>query len=90
MAHNILKRWMTRSTPTERARLAKLSKTTEGNLYQIAGGYRTKGKVSTSPETARNIELAAAKLHRDGLPLVLRQDLCQACGRCEYAKQVKK
>lgn len=90
MPPNVLKKWMATATPAERARLAASAKTTIGTLKQVAGGYRTEGKPSTTPELARRVELASVRLVRDGLPVLKREDLCQACGKCEYAKLVKK
>ena len=87
---NALKKWMAAATPKERTTLARLAKTSVGNLRQTAGGYRTQGKLSTSPELARRLEIASEKVQREGLGLLSREDLCQACGRCEYAKMAKK
>ena len=87
---NIFKKWMAAATMAERVRLASLAKTTVGSLTQVAGGYRTAGKPSTGPELARRIEIASARLARDGLPVLKREDLCAACGKCEYVKQAKK
>ena len=87
---NIFKKWMANATMVERIRLATLAKTTVGSLTQAAGGYRTKGKPSTGPDLARRIELAAVKIHREGLPPLKREDLCAVCAKCEYAKQARK
>lgn len=87
---NIFKKWMAKATMAERVRLASLAKTTVGSLTQVAGGYRTAGKPSTGPELARRIEIASVRLARDGLPALKREDLCAACGKCEYAKAARK
>lgn len=86
---NVLQKWMAKATPQEKVKLAIYSKTSRGALQWLAGGYRTKGKINTSPEAARRIELAAARLHRDGLPELKREQLCATCARCEYAKNAK-
>jgi hypothetical protein len=86
---NVFKKWMSAATLAERVRLARLAKTTVGSLSQVAGGYRTLGRPSTGPELARRIEIASVRLARDGLPSLKREDLCQACGKCEYAKKAK-
>lgn len=83
---NVLQKWMLKATPQEKVKLAIFSKISRGALSWMAGGYRTKGRLSTSPEAARRIELAAARIQREGLPVLKREDLCLACGRCEYAK----
>lgn len=86
---NVLQKWMTKATPQEKVKLAIYSKISRGALQWIAGGYRSKGKLDTSPVAARRIELAAQRIHREGLPVLKREDLCIACGRCEYAKTKK-
>ena len=86
---NVLKKWLQKATPVERAALARLAKTTPGSLSQVAGGYRTQGKPSAGPDLARRIEIAAVKVHREGLPALKREDLCAACGRCEYPKKAR-
>lgn len=87
---NIFKKWMATATLAEKARLASLAKTTLGTLAQVAGGYRTNGRPSTGPELARRIEIAAVRVQRDGLPELKREDLCVACGKCEYARLARK
>lgn len=85
---NVMKRWLAVATPAQRKRLANLAKTTEGTLRQIAGGYRTRGKLQAGPELARKLEIASTKLLSEskGLPVLWRSDLCPACGACEFAK----
>lgn len=83
---NKLKTWLATATVPERNKLVRLAGTTLGALRQAAGGYRNKGKVSTTPDFARRIEQAAVKVHREGLPEIKRADLCIACSKCEYAK----
>jgi hypothetical protein len=83
---NVLQKWMARATPQEKSKLAIHSKISRGALQWLAGGYRTSGKVQTSPEVARRIELASHRIQREGLPAIRREDLCPACARCEYAK----
>lgn len=87
---NKLCKWLGAATRIELDKLAKYSGRTVGTLRQVAGGYRTGGRACATPEVARDIELAAAKLHRKGLPVVTRGDLCSACARCEYLRQAKK
>lgn len=83
---NVMQRWIDAATPAQLAKLAKLAGTTVGNLRQIAGGYRTKGKLQVSPELARKLEIASRPMNRHGLPVLYRAQLCPACGRCEFAK----
>lgn len=87
---NPLKRWMGAATPIEKTRLAKLARTSLGTLQQQAGGYRTEGRVSMSADLAARVEKATQKLVRKDLPVLHRADLCEACGRCEFAREAKK
>jgi hypothetical protein len=89
MMKNALRRWLDSATSTEKQQLANKARTSLGNLAQIAGGYKRNGKASTSPDTARKIEQAAASLQREGLPAVLREDLCVHCNKCELAKAAR-
>ena len=83
---NKLKQWFGKATTAERAKLAQLSKLTLASLRWHVGGYRNGGKVDIDPQLAKRMELAAAKVHRDGLPALKRTDMCAACGACEFAK----
>jgi hypothetical protein len=76
---NPFQTWMRKHTLNDKIVLAKNAGTTVGTLRQIAGGYRTDGKVSTTPELARRIEIASKGELR-------RENLCVACGKCELAK----
>lgn len=84
---NVLQKWMAKATPQEKVKLAIHAKISRGALQWMAGGYRNDGKLNASPEAARRIELAAARLQRDGLPEIKREHLCAACARCEYARK---
>jgi len=88
VAKNKMKEWLLKARKEEALKLAKLAGTSLGVLRQIGGGYRTEGRASTTPETARALELAAKKLPH--LPELPRGELCQACGKCEYYKGAKK
>lgn len=89
MAKNKMREWLEQATREELDKLARYAKTTVGTIRQIAGGYRTEGEARTIPELARSIELASVKLARDGLPVILRDDLCPACAKCEYCKAAR-
>lgn len=84
---NALRQWLDQATKEQAEKLAKLAKTSLGTLRQIAGGYRTAGEARTTPEMARNIELATLKM--PGSLLLPREKLCPACAQCEYLKQSK-
>lgn len=88
---NLLQRWMASATPQEKLRLARLAKTTVENLRQVAGGYRTKGKLSTTPELARRIEQAMEQnaFRPQGERIILREELCTACRQCDLAKKAR-
>lgn len=78
-----LKRWTQAATHKNRLTLARLAKTSPNMLQQLVGGHR-----NASPRLARNIELGSRKMrlvHKQ-LPVVHRQDVCKACGACEFAK----
>lgn len=77
---------MDAATAEQKRRLAKLADTTMGTLYQLAGGYRTKGRVHASPELARRIEIASEKILNPAGSL-MRGELSEACRLCEYAKK---
>lgn len=87
---NVMKRWLAAARPVERNQLAKFSGTTVGTLRQIAGGYRTRGKLQVSPELARKLEIASIRIRKNSkilpLPVLWRTDLCPACHACEFAK----
>jgi hypothetical protein len=90
MAQNGMRVWLEAATREELDKLGSISKRTVATIRQIAGGYRTKGAARTTPEVARDIELATIKMQRQGLPIVRREDLCPACAKCEYMKAAKK
>jgi len=77
---NPFRRWWNAASPEQKKRLARRASTTVSSLHQLAGSYRTKGKLHASPELARRIEIAS----RGALK---RTELCPACGRCELAKR---
>lgn len=79
---NKLMNWAKTHTIAERKTLADKAKLSYAVLMQIAGAYRTNGVVSTTPETAAAIEAASIEMG----DTIKREDLCQACGRCELAK----
>ena len=83
---NKLKQWIDEATVLERTYLLRKVSISLSSLRWHVGGYRNGGKVNVDPELAKNIELAAAKIHRDGLPVLKRTDMCVACSRCEFAK----
>ena len=83
---NILQTWLKEATIPERNKLIKLAKTTLGGLRQLAGAYRSKGKLHATPELAAIVEKAVFRVRREGLPEVKREDLCPACGKCDLAK----
>lgn len=82
---NVLQNWLKEATIPQRERLIKYAKTTLGGLRQLAGAYRTGGKVHATPELAAAIEKASIKVGGE-LPAIKREDLCLACGKCELAK----
>jgi len=86
---HIMKRWMHLASHEQKQQLAKLANTSVGTLQQIAGGYRNGGKINTTPDLARRVEVASSKMVEVGLPEIPRESLCQACGRCELAKQAR-
>ena len=81
---NKLKDWVAKATMSERRRLCELASTTLEAFMQMVGAYRTKGVVSVEPETAARLEAASLKMPH--LPVLKREDLCLACGKCELAR----
>lgn len=81
---NALKRWLRATSIEQHRALARLAKTTPDSLHQTAGAYRTKGKLTLTPDFARRLEEAC--LRQPDAPPLRREDLCPACGRCELAK----
>ena len=90
MTTNAMRVWLDRALPRELKAVSKQSGVTIGTIRQIAGGYRTDGKARTTPETARLLEIATIKVEREGLTHVNREELCPACGVCEFSKQCRK
>lgn len=86
---NTLQRWMRAATPEEKQQLAGLAGTTVGTLKQVAGAYRTKGKLSVSPELAANIALGTFTLYRKGLHLVSVEQLSPTCAGCSFLKRCR-
>lgn len=81
----VVKDWIAAANKTEQTQLAGLAKTSRPHLYHLSSGRRACG-----PELARRLELASRQIHTETagrLPILLRTELCAACGRCEYAKE---
>lgn len=89
---NAMQRWIQQATIQERQRLADMAGTTTGHLMQIAGGYRTEGKASTTPALAAAIEKASSILAKANpeLSVIPREELCPACKACSLAKKARK
>lgn len=84
-----LQRWLDASTPQQKTTLARLAKVHENMLFQWAGFRR-----SMRPESARALERASQRMHTlargdRGLPVLRREELCETCNRCEYAKAAR-
>lgn len=77
--HNPLKDWWTRATPEQKRNMADEVGTSVGAIHQMAGAYRTDGRVSVSPQVAAKIERASGGE-------IKREELCLACGQCELAE----
>lgn len=76
---NPLKKWWNAATPEAKRELAGAVGTTYGALHQMAGAYRTAGRVSLSPAMAAKIEHGTSGE-------IKREDLCTACRRCDLAR----
>lgn len=80
-----VKAWMAAATRVEQEELADLAGTSRAHLYHLSTGRRV-----ASADLARALELASKHLSavsRERLAVLRREDLCPACGRCEYAKR---
>lgn len=84
---NALKKWLAAATPAQQRLLAKRAGTTFAVLRQTAGAYRTNGKLTLTPDFAKRLELASRGI--PVVPALNREELCPACGRCEFAKQCR-
>lgn len=76
-----LKAWMGEATRTQQETLARLAGTSRGHLYQLSNGLRKAG-----PALARRLEIAAKRMNTT----LDRRDICEACGRCEFAKRARR
>lgn len=80
--------WMKESSVDEKKELAVKAKTSLNMLYQLGSAHR-----QASASLAGKIETgiaSIAKRKRDPiLPLVQRGDLCEACAKCKFYKELK-
>jgi hypothetical protein len=81
---NVLQKWLAVATPEQQRTLARRAKTTVGTLRQIAGGYRTDGKLRASVDLAVRLEKAAASMPEPLAPRLPREAFVDACRTCEY------
>ena len=75
------------TTTVQHRQLAKRARTSYAVLRQTAGAYRTGGVLTVTAEFARRLERASEQI--PGAPVLKREELCPACGRCEFAKQCR-
>lgn len=73
----LLKLWLSLDSGQKRE-LADACGTSVGSLHQAAHAYRTAGELTLSPELARVVEIALGGT-------IKREQMCPACGKCEYA-----
>jgi hypothetical protein len=73
---NKLQKWMAKATTAEKAELAKRAGTTIGTLRQIAGGYRTDGKLRCGAVMAMMIQHASSQMPQH-LPVLKASDFCK-------------
>lgn len=81
---NAIKRWLRASSAKEQRQLARLARTSVGQLKQIAGGYRR-----ASASLAIRLERAAGKLNNSKLPPLLREQMALSCRRCDFARKCR-
>jgi hypothetical protein len=85
---NILSLWLSRSTMSQKLKLAELAGSSLPSLRLAAKGYRKKGALDLSVDFAARLEEASAVLieESEGLPLPIlsREKLCKACAKCPY------
>ena len=65
-----------------RKALAARIGTSPAGLHQLSHAYRTKGVLSLTADLAARVEAAT-----DGA--VLREQCCQACGKCDLARKAR-
>lgn len=75
----LLEHWL-KMSPDEKRVLAEDTGSTVNSLHQIAHAYRTAGELVVSPDMAKRIEIATGGA-------VLREEMCPACGACEFVKR---
>jgi len=86
-SNNIMRVWFSKANNASRKRLAELSGTTLGTLFQLrAGAKNSSGKPNTRPETAIAIEKATRAVFAEDPAtfIVRREDLCSGCAGCEF------
>lgn len=89
---NAMREWMDLATAKEKAMLARLAKTSVGQLRQLAGGYRTKSMPRTKAELALRLERASIAMNErnDALPILFRERFSAACASCDFLKACRK
>ena len=88
---NPLDTWMSQASPDEKRALASLAQLpSTGDLHQMAKAYRTNGKLSLTPDVARRLDEASRTPVLQHLPALAREELCPACGRCDFALLVRR
>ena len=87
---NVLKTWLSQATISQKIQLASQVRTSVPMLYQLAGAYRTDGKINVNPDLARRLEKASLLKRFEGLPELRRELLSPPCAECEFAKQCRK
>jgi hypothetical protein len=85
---NRLQHWMSKASSDEKKAFAELAGTTVGTLRQVAGAYRTDGKLRVDSDFAIALEQASITMREKNprLPLILRIHLSPVCASCEIAK----
>jgi hypothetical protein len=74
--------WMGQATTQQKAALARLAGTSVGYLYHLAAGRKIAG-----PELAEKIANASKAKQFEGLPKLLKENICPACAGCDFVKR---
>jgi hypothetical protein len=75
---NKLQAWMQKASPAEKVELAKGAGTTIGTLRQVAGAYRTEGKLRCGALLAIALSGVSHRMHgrNPKLPVLKASDFC--------------
>ena len=81
MTNPLLEHTYTLTADGRKALAARIG-TSPAGLHQLSHAYRTKGVLSLTADLAARVEVATSGA-------VLREQCCQACGKCDLARKAR-